>query len=70
MLLTSWVASVERERGFVAGSSVRDFERSWAAAGGKGEVLQKFSLRQKKLDEAIEILIECLGMEVCDGTRG
>jgi len=53
---------------FITQTSVRDFKRSWAASAGEGEVLQKFSLRQNKLDDAIATLIECLGLQVCDGT--
>jgi len=61
---------------YIVPTPVRDFRRSWAnAAGGggggddnDGEVLQKFSLRQKKLEETIATVVECLGLQVCDGT--
>jgi len=53
---------------YIAPTSVRDFRRSWATSAGEGEVLQKFSLRRNKLEDAITTVVECLGLHVCDGT--
>lgn len=36
--------------------------------GSKAEVLEKFALGFKKLDEAVAAVEDFLGMQTCDGT--
>lgn len=53
---------------FMAKVSVSDFRRSWEQAGTDGEVLEKFALQFKKLDDAVNAVIDFLGMQPADGT--
>ena len=45
-----------------------DFRRCWEAAGSDGEVLEKFALQFKKLEDAVAAVLEFLGMVPMDGT--
>ena len=45
-----------------------DFRRCWEAAGSDGEVLEKFALQFKKLEDAAAAVLEFLGMVPMDGT--
>eukprot|EP00591_Stephanopyxis_turris_P008575 CAMPEP_0195517586 /NCGR_PEP_ID=MMETSP0794_2-20130614/11021_1 /TAXON_ID=515487 /ORGANISM="Stephanopyxis turris, Strain CCMP 815" /LENGTH=941 /DNA_ID=CAMNT_0040646409 /DNA_START=44 /DNA_END=2869 /DNA_ORIENTATION=+ len=53
---------------FMAKVSVGDFRRSWETVGNAHEVLEKFALQFKKLDDAVSAVIGYLGMNACDGT--
>lgn len=53
---------------FMAKVSVGDFRRSWDQMGTDGEVLEKFALQFKKVEEAIAAIIDFLGMQAVDGT--
>lgn len=45
-----------------------DFRRCWEAAGSEGEVLEKFALQFKKLEDAVTAVLDFLGMAPMDGT--
>lgn len=53
---------------FMAKVSTSDFRRSWDGLGSEGEVLEKFSLQFKKLEEAVVAVTDFLGMMPVDGT--
>jgi len=53
---------------YMAKVSVSDFRRSWEQAGTDGEVLEKFALQFKKLEDAVSAVIDFLGMQPADGT--
>lgn len=53
---------------FMAKVSVGDFRRSWESLGTEGEVLEKFALQFKKLEDAIVAVTDFLGMQAVDGT--
>ena len=53
---------------FMAKVSVGDFRRSWEQLGGGQEVLEKFSLQFKRLEEAVTATVDLLGMQPVDGT--
>lgn len=53
---------------FMAKVAVPDFRKAWENVGNEGEVLEKFSLQFKKLEDAVVAVIEFLGMQPCDGT--
>jgi len=53
---------------FMAKVSLGDFRRSWDQMGSDGEVLEKFALQFKKLEEAVAAIIDFLGMQPVDGT--
>lgn len=53
---------------FMARVSVPDFKRSWEQMGNDGEVLQKFALQFKKITDAVNAVIDFLGMQTADGT--
>lgn len=53
---------------FMAKVSLGDFRRGWEQMGSKAEVLEKFALGFKKLDEAVAAVEDFLGMQTCDGT--
>merc|ERR1711957_94302 len=48
--------------------SVPDFRKAWDTVGNNNEVLEKFSLQFKKLEDALSAIIDFLGMQPCDGT--
>ncbi|KAI2503067.1 coatomer subunit alpha [Fragilaria crotonensis] len=53
---------------FMAKVSVPDFRKAWDAVGNDNEVLEKFALQFKKLEDAVSAVIDLLGMQPCDGT--
>eukprot|EP01038_Epipyxis_sp_PR26KG_P005402 gene5402-7486_t len=53
---------------FMAKVSIPDFRRSWDQFGTDGEVLEKFALQFKKLEDAVTAVIDFLGMQPVDGT--
>lgn len=55
-------------RDFMAKVSVPDFRRAWETQGGEGEVMEKFGLPFKKIEEAVNAVLDYLGMQACDGT--
>lgn len=54
---------------FMKKVSVGDFRRSWDQMGNEGEVLEKFSLQFKRVEEAIAAIIDFLGMQAVDNTN-
>jgi coatomer protein complex subunit gamma len=48
--------------------SVPDFRKAWDAIGNDNEVLEKFALQFKRLEDAVAAVIDFLGMQPCDGT--
>lgn len=48
--------------------SLGDFRRGWEQMGAEGEVLEKFALGFKRLQEAVAAVEDFLGMQTCDGT--
>lgn len=52
----------------VAQVSLGDFRRGWEQMGTKAEVLEKFALGFKRLEEAVAAVEDFLGMQTCDGT--
>mmetsp|Transcript_26121 Transcript_26121/g.24956 ORF Transcript_26121/g.24956 Transcript_26121/m.24956 type:complete len:938 (-) Transcript_26121:178-2991(-) len=53
---------------FMAKVSLGDFRRSWETFSTDGEVLAKFALQFKKLEDAVSGVIDFLGMQAADGT--
>jgi coatomer protein complex subunit gamma len=53
---------------FMAKVSLGDFRRSWEQMGNEGEVLEKFALQYKRLDEAAMGVVDLLSMQPADGT--
>jgi coatomer subunit gamma len=53
---------------FMAKVSVPDFRKAWDTVGNTNEVLEKFALQYKRLEDAIAAVIDFLGMQPCDGT--
>ena len=53
---------------FMAKVSVGDFRRLWEQMGNPNEVLEKFSLQFKKLEDIVSSVLNLLGMQACDGT--
>lgn len=53
---------------FMAKVSVPDFRKAWEAVGNSNEVLEKFALQFKKMEDAVSAVIDFLGMQPCDGT--
>lgn len=54
---------------FMSKVFVGDFRRAWEEVGNAGEVLEKFALQFKKLEDAVTAVIDFLGMNPVDGTR-
>lgn len=46
-----------------------DFRRNWDQMGTDGEVLEKYALSFKRLEDAIKGVIDFLGMQAVDGTN-
>lgn len=55
-------------RDYMAKVQVGDFRRVWEQMGSDGEVLEKFGLQFKKLEDALVAVAEFLGMAAVDGT--
>jgi coatomer subunit gamma len=53
---------------FMAKVSVPDFRKAWEEAGNDNEVLEKFALNYKKVEEAVVAILDMLGMQPMDGT--
>lgn len=53
---------------FMAKVSVPDFRKAWEAIGNENEVLEKFALQFKRVEDAVTAVIDFLGMLACDGT--
>jgi len=53
---------------FMAKVNVGDFRRSWEEIGNENEVLEKFALQFKTVEDAVTAVIDFLGMQPCDGT--
>jgi coatomer protein complex subunit gamma len=53
---------------FVVKTSLGDFRKEWDVLGKKNEILQKFGLSENKIENAAEAVIDCMGMQPCDGT--
>lgn len=53
---------------FIAKVNVGDFRRSWEQLGNTCEVLQKFALSFRSVEDAAENVIKYFGMAACDGT--
>mmetsp|Transcript_15207 Transcript_15207/g.28605 ORF Transcript_15207/g.28605 Transcript_15207/m.28605 type:complete len:977 (-) Transcript_15207:5-2935(-) len=53
---------------FVAKDIVPDFRHAWESLGTSNETLQKFGLAEKTISNAVNDVIDCLGMQTCDGT--
>lgn len=48
--------------------SLGDFRRGWEQMGAGAEVLEKFALGFKRIEEAATDVEDFLGMQSCDGT--
>eukprot|EP00531_Pseudo-nitzschia_arenysensis_P000922 CAMPEP_0116141778 /NCGR_PEP_ID=MMETSP0329-20121206/14558_1 /TAXON_ID=697910 /ORGANISM="Pseudo-nitzschia arenysensis, Strain B593" /LENGTH=943 /DNA_ID=CAMNT_0003636973 /DNA_START=122 /DNA_END=2953 /DNA_ORIENTATION=+ len=53
---------------FMAKVTVPDFRKAWEIVGNGNEVLEKFALQFKKMDDAVAGVVNFLGMQPCDGT--
>jgi len=53
---------------FMAKIAVPDFRKAWDAMGQDNEVLEKFALQFKSLQEATAAVLDFLGLQPCDGT--
>jgi coatomer protein complex subunit gamma len=53
---------------FMAKVAVPDFRKAWDNIGSDHEILEKFALQFKTLEDAVVAIIDFLGMQPCDGT--
>jgi len=53
---------------FMAKVTVPDFRKAWETVGNGNEVLEKFALQFKKMDEGLAAIVNLMGMQPCDGT--
>eukprot|EP00977_Amphora_coffeiformis_P029594 scaffold41745_cov176-Amphora_coffeaeformis.AAC.8 len=53
---------------FMAKVSVPDFRKAWEDMGNESEVLEKFALQFRKVEDAVTAVLDFLGMQPCDGT--
>lgn len=53
---------------FMAKIAVPDFRKAWENMGNDNEVLEKFALQFKKMEDAVAAVVDFLGMQPCDGT--
>jgi coatomer subunit gamma len=53
---------------FMAKVTVPDFRKAWETVGNANEVLEKFALQFKRVEDAITAVVDFLGMQPCDGT--
>ncbi len=54
---------------FIIQTRVPDFRKCWESIGNAHEVLQKFSLQEQDVASAVKAVIDCMGMQTCDGTQ-
>merc|ERR1712196_227362 len=54
---------------FMAKVSLGDFRRAWDTLSTDNEVLEKFALQFKSLEEAVTAVIDLLGMQAVDNTQ-
>jgi len=55
---------------FMKGSAVVDFKEAWNTIGGDCEVIEAFSLSYNSIKQAMDAVIEFLGMAPCDNSAG
>ena len=53
---------------YMAKIAIPDFRKSWENLGNDNEVLEKYALQFKSLEDAVSAVINLLGMQACDGT--
>lgn len=53
---------------YMAKVTVPDFRKAWEAIGNENEVLEKYALQYKTIEDAVSGVILKLGMQPCDGT--
>ncbi len=53
---------------FMAKTAISDFRSVWESIGNDNEILCKFALNEKSISSAASAVIECIGMQTCDGT--
>ena len=53
---------------YMAKVGVPDFRKSWENIGNDNEVLEKYALSFKSIEDAVAAVINLLGMQPCDGT--
>jgi coatomer protein complex subunit gamma len=53
---------------FMAKVTVPDFRKAWETVGNANEVLEKYALQFKKMEDAVSAVVDFLGMQPCDGT--
>jgi len=53
---------------FMAKVTIPDFRKAWENVGNTNEVLEKFALQFKKMEDALAAVVDFLGMQPCDGT--
>jgi coatomer protein complex subunit gamma len=54
---------------YMAKVSLGDFRRGWEQISSEGEVMETYALQQlRRLEDAVNAVIDFLGMQVCDGT--
>lgn len=53
---------------FMAKVTVPDFRKSWETVGNDNEILEKYALQFKKMEDAVSSVIKLLGMQPVDGT--
>ena len=53
---------------YMAKVTVPDFRKSWESVGNDNEVLEKYALSFKSMEDAVTACINLLGMQPCDGT--
>jgi coatomer protein complex subunit gamma len=53
---------------YMAKVTVPDFRKAWEAVGNENEVLEKYALQSKTVEDAVASIINKLGMQPCDGT--
>jgi len=53
---------------YMAKVTVPDFRKSWENIGNDNEVLEKYALSFKSIEDAVSAVINLLGMQPCDGT--
>jgi coatomer protein complex subunit gamma len=54
---------------YMAKVSLGDFRRGWDQMGTDNEVLEKFALQFKKIDDAVTAVLALLGMQAADNTH-